>query len=69
MIIFNQYLVTNYKPRLGTDEDGKLIKETLKKFGFEGEEHPDLTKQKIFYELEKCKSVFVVLFGLKSHEV
>lgn len=68
MIIFNQYYVNGYrKPRVGTKEDGRRIKQTLQKFGFEGDEHMDLTKAQIFEELKNCKSVFVVLLNLKSH--
>lgn len=56
VIIFNQYNVKGYKkPRVGTKEDGRRIKETLAQFGFEGNEHTDLTKKDIFDKLDECK--------------
>lgn len=66
MIIFNQYDVIERDLRVGTHQDGRLIKETLKKFGFEGKEHMDLIKENIFKELEKCKWVFVVIICHKG---
>lgn len=62
MIIFNHYYFTEcHVPRIGTVEDGIRIKETLAKFGFEGKTHFDLTKEEVFQELRKCKSVFLFL--------
>lgn len=67
MIIFNHYAIDGYKePRTGTIEDGERIRETLAKFGFQGEEHWDLPKNKIFEELKKCESVFIVINILSS---
>ncbi|XP_026332787.1 caspase-1-like [Hyposmocoma kahamanoa] len=63
MIIFNQYDVNKHKLRVGTHVDGRLIKETLEKFGFEGKEHMDLIKKNIFKELEKFSSMDFTNYG------
>lgn len=64
MIIFNQRIVNGFKNcRGGIIEDGERIGKTLEKFGFEGEEHFDLTRKQIFKELKKCKTSICCFIG------
>ncbi|XP_026332779.1 caspase-3-like [Hyposmocoma kahamanoa] len=64
MIIFNQYNIIGYdKPRVGTKEDGKRIRETFKRFNFEVKEYPDLTKKEIFETLDKFSKMDFTDYG------
>lgn len=55
LIIFNQVKVDGYIPRYGTDKDVAALKSTFERFGFEVNEHKDLTKKDIFDTLETCE--------------
>ncbi|XP_026328065.1 caspase-1-like, partial [Hyposmocoma kahamanoa] len=63
MIIFNQYHVEGYKPRVGTEEDGTRITETLQGFNFEGKQYMDCTKKQIFKKLEKFSKMDFTDYG------
>lgn len=66
MIVFNQNKVLNWKPRHGSKKDTARITQTFEKFGFEVNNHLDLTKARIFEELGKCKCVVVVAPKIKT---
>lgn len=63
MIIFNQTAVKGYgQHKMRSQKDGKRIRRTLKKFGFEGDEHFDLTRKQIFKTLNQCESITINFF-------